>query len=332
MKAIVCREFGPPEALRLEDWPDPGPGPGQLAIAARAIGVNFPDLLVVSGRYQLLPPRPFVPGKELAGIVTAVGPGVAGFAQGDRVLAQVEHGAFAEAAVASAAQCFPVPADVSFADAAAMGVVYQTAHFALLERGRYRAGETVLVTGAGGGVGMACLQLAKAKGATVLAGVSRPERASLARASGADAIIDLGRPDLRDSLREQVRAATGGRMVDIVLDPVGGDVFDAALRALAWCGRLVVIGFAAGRIPEVKANYLLVKNIAVVGLQWSDYRDRRAAEVRAAQAELFALREQGALRPHITASVPLAQCAHALARLAAGEVLGKIVLTVEANA
>ena len=252
MKAIVCREFGPPEALRLEEWPDPVPGPGQIAIAARAIGVNFPDILVVSGRYQLLPPRPFVPGKELAGIVTAVGPGVAGFAPGDRVMAQLEHGAFAEAAVANAAQCFPVPAGVSFVDAAAMGVVYQTAHFALIERGQYRPGETVLVTGAGGGVGMACLQLAKAKGATVLAGASRPERATLARESGADAIIDLGRPDLRDSLREQVRAATHGRMADIVLDPVGGDVFDAALRALAWCGRLVVIGFAAGRIPEVK--------------------------------------------------------------------------------
>lgn len=328
MKAIVCRDFGPPESLRLEDWPDPVPGPGQIAIAARAIGVNFPDLLVVGGRYQLLPPRPFVPGKELAGIVMAVGPGVAGFAPGDRVMAQVEHGAFAEAAVANAAQCFSVPAGVSLVDAAAMGVVYQTAHFALLERGQYRAGETVLVTGAGGGVGMACLHLAKAKGATVLAGVSRPERAGIARESGADAIIDLGRPDLRDSLREQVRAATQGGMVDIVLDPVGGDVFDAALRALAWRGRLVVIGFAAGRIPEVKANYLLVKNIAVIGLQWSDYRDRWPREVQAAQAELFSLRAEGRLRPHIADRLPLAQGAHALARLAAGEVLGKIVLTL----
>ena len=329
MKAIVCRDFGSPEALRLEDWPEPVPGPGQIAIAARAIGVNYPDLLVVSGRYQLLPPRPFIPGKELAGIVTAVGPGVAGFARGDRVLAEVEHGAFAEVVVANAAQCFPVPAAVSLADAAAMGVVYQTAHFALHERGQYHQGETVLVTGAGGGVGMACVQLAKAKGATVLAGVSRPERAGLARDSGADAIIDLGRPDLRESLRDQVRAATQGRMADIVLDPVGGDVFDAALRALAWRGRLVVIGFAAGRIPEVKANYLLVKNIAVVGLQWSDYRDRWPGEVQAVQAELFALRASGAIRPHLMPSLPLAQCAHALARLAAGEVLGKIVLTVE---
>ena len=328
MKAIVCREFGPPEQLGLEEWPDPVPGPGQVAVAARAIGVNYPDMLVVSGRYQLLPPRPFVPGKELAGIVTAVGPGVAVFAPGDRVLAELEHGAFAEAAVANAAQCYRIPDGVSFVDAAAMGVVYQTAHFALMERGQYRAGETVLVTGAGGGVGMAAVQLAKAKGAVVLAGVSRPERASLARASGADAIIDLGRPDLRDSLREQVRAATQGRMADIVLDAVGGDVFDAALRALAWRGRLVVIGFAAGRIPEVKANYLLVKNIAVAGLQWSDYRDRWAPQVSAVQAELFALRQQGALRPHVMARLPLAQCAHALVRVAAGEVLGKIVLTV----
>lgn len=332
MKAIVCREFGPPDSLRLEDWPDPVPGPGQLVIAARAIGINYPDLLVVSGRYQVLPPRPFIPGKELAGIVTAVGPGVADFAPGDRVLAEVEHGAFAEAAPANAAQCYRLPDAVSFVDAAAMGVVYQTAHFALMERGQYRAGETVLVTGAGGGVGMACVQVAKAKGATVLAGVSRPERASVARDSGADAIIDLGRPDLRDSLRDQVRAATQGRMADIVLDPVGGDAFDAALRALAWRGRMVVIGFAAGRIPEVKANYLLVKNISVAGLQWSDYRDRWPQQVRVVQAELFALREAGLLRPHVMARLPLAQCAHALARVAGGNVLGKIVLTVGPDA
>ncbi|HZT51747.1 MAG TPA: NADPH:quinone oxidoreductase family protein [Stellaceae bacterium] len=328
MKAVVCREFGPPETLRLEDWPDPVPGPGQVAVAARAIGVNYPDVLVVAGRYQLLPPRPFVPGKELAGIVAAVGPGVDRFRPGDRVLAELEHGAFAEVAVANAAQCYSVPDAISFEDAAAMGIVYQTAYFALMDRAQYQPGEIVLVTGAGGGVGMAALQLAKARGAVVLAGVTRPERAAIARAAGADAIIDLGRPDLRDSLRAQVREATGGRMADIVLDPAGGDVFDAALRALAWRGRLVVIGFAAGRIPEVRVNYLLVKNIAVSGLQWSDYRDRWPERVAAVQAELFALRAAGALRPAIAARLPLAQCAHALARLAEGAVLGKIVLTV----
>lgn len=332
MKAVVCRAFGPPEQMRLEDWPDPVPGPGQIVVGARAIGINFPDLLVIAGRYQLLPKLPFIPGKELAGIVTAVGPGVQDFAPGNRVLAEVNDGAFAEAASAEAAHCHKLPDAVSFADAAAMGIVYQTAYFALMERAQYRTGETVLVTGAGGGVGVASVQLAKAMGAIVLAGVSRPERAGPARAAGADHIIDLGRPDLREALREQVRAATEGRMADIVLDAVGGDVFDAALRALAWCGRMVVIGFAAGRIPEVKANYLLVKNIAVAGLQWSDYRDRVPQRVRAVQAELFGLCEAGRIRPQIMARFPLDRAAAALALVARGEVLGKLVLTVGGDA
>ena len=328
MKAIVCRAFGAPETLRLETLPDPAPGPGEVAIAAHAIGVNYPDLLVVAGRYQTLPPLPFVPGKELAGIVAAVGPGVAGFAVGDRVLAAVEHGAFAEIALAPAKQCWTVPDGVPL-DVAASMLVYQTAWFALLDRAQYRSGETVLVTGAGGGVGMACVQLAQALGARVLAGVSRPERAALARAAGAHAIIDLGRPDLRESLRAAVREATGGGMADIVLDPVGGDVFDAALRALAWRGRLVVIGFAAGRIPEVRANYLLVKNIAVAGLQWSDYRERRPDAVAEAQRELFALCRAGRLAPHIMDRLPLGDAGAALARIAQGAVLGKLVLLPE---
>lgn len=332
MKAVVCRAHGPPEALRLEDWPTPEPGPGEVAIATRAAGINFPDLMVVSGTYQLLPPLPFVPGKELAGVVTAVGPGVGEFTPGDRVMAALEYGAFAEAVLAPAAQCHKLPDAVPFATAAAMGTVYQTAHFALIERGQYRAGETVLVTGAGGGVGMAAVQLAKAMGATVLAGVSRPERGGLAKAAGADHIIDLGRPGLREALRDQVRAATQGKMVDIVLDSVGGDVFDACLRTLAWRGRMVVIGFAGGRIPEVKAGYLLVKNIAVVGLQLSDYRDREPEHMREVQAELFALLTQGRIAPHVMARFPLARVAEALTLLARGQVLGKIVLTAGPDA
>ena len=208
-----------------------------------------------------------------------------------------------------------------------MGLVYQTAHFALVERAQYRAGETVLVTGAGGGVGMAAVQLAKAMGATVLAGVSRPERARWPARPAPMHVIDLSAgPICATALRDEVRAATGGRMADIVLDPVGGDVFDAALRALAWRGRLVVIGFAAGRIPEVKANYLLVKNIAVAGLQWSDYRERRPERVAEAQRELFALYEPGRFAPHIMARLPLADAGEALQRIAKGEVLGKLVL------
>ena len=310
--------------------PEPVPGAGEVAIAARAIGVNYPDLLVVEGRYQRVPPHPFVPGKDVAGIVAALGPGVADFKPGDRVLAALEYGAYAERALAPAANCWKLPHGVPFDDAAAMGLVYQTAHFALVERAHYRAGETVLVLGAAGGVGLAAVQLAKALGARVLAGVSHPSRAALARAAGADRVIDLGNANLRDALREEVRAATDGAMADIVLDPVGGDAFDAALRALAWRGRLVVIGFAAGRIPEAKANYLLLRNISVAGLQWSDYRERWPERVATVQAELFALHAAGKIAPRIAARLPLGEAAAALRLVADGNVAGRIVLLPEA--
>jgi NADPH2:quinone reductase len=328
MRAVQVQSFGGPEGLAVAEVPAPAPGPGEVLIAARAIGVNYPDLLVAGGKYQRLPPLPFSPGKELAGIVAAVGEGVTSCRPGDRVMAQVEHGAYAEEVVASAAQCFVMPDGMSFAEGAAMGLVYQTAWFALLDRGLYREGETVLVLGAAGGVGLAALQLAKALGATVLAGVSRPERAAALQGEGADRIIELWRPNLRDSLREQVHAATAGRGADVALDPAGGDVFDAALRALAWRGRLVVIGFAAGRIPEVRANYLLLKNISVSGLQWSDYRDRTPDWMRQAQDELFALWRAGRLKPRIADALPLEEAATALRRLQEGSVVGKLVLTV----
>ncbi len=331
MKAILCRAAGPPESLALAEVPEPAPGAGEVLIASRAIGVNYPDLLVVEGRYQRLPPTPFVPGKDVAGIVTAIGLGVQNCAPGERVLAALEHGAYAERVIAPAKSCWKLPDAVPFDDAAAMGLVYQTAHFALVERAQYRPGETVLVTGAAGGIGMAAVQLAKAMGARVLAGVSNPARAGLAGAAGADHVIDLGQRNLRDALREEVRAATGGAMADIVLDPVGGDVFDAALRVLAWRGRLVVLGFAAGRIPEAKANYLLLRNIAVAGLQWSDYRERWPERVASVQQELFALYAAGKIRPRIAARLALAEAPLALRRVADGNVAGRIVLVPEAR-
>lgn len=230
-------------------------------------------------------------------MVSAVGEGVRHCRIGDRVLVQVEHGAYAEQVLADDEDSHVIPDSMGFNEAAAMGLVYQTAHFALIDRGHFRPGETVLVTGAGGGVGLAAIQLVKALGGTALAGTRSPAKADAIRAAGADAIIDLGAPNLRDALREQVFAAIAGRGADVVLDPVGGDVFDAAIRALAWRGRIVVIGFAAGRIPEIRANYLLVKNISASGLQWSDYRERDPAWVRRAQRELFELYQVGRLRP-----------------------------------
>lgn len=327
MRAVVVHEYGPARAQRVETLPDPVPGPGEIVIDARAIGVNYPDMLVIEGKYQVLPPRPFSPGKEVSGVVSAVGQGVTRMKVGDRVMAQREYGTYREKVLAPEATCYVMPASMSFDEGAALGLAYQTSHFALVDRAAYRKGETVLVTGASGGVGLAGVEIAKALGATVLAGVTSPEKGEFCKTHGADHVIDLTAPDLRNSLREQVYAAIGKRGVDIVLDNVGGDAFDGALRALAWCGRLVVIGFAGGRIPEVKANYLLVKNIAVVGLQWADYRERDPGWVQRVQTELYALYEAGKLKPHVSARYPLEKFADALARFVERGVQGKMILT-----
>ncbi|MBI1395020.1 MAG: zinc-binding dehydrogenase [Betaproteobacteria bacterium] len=328
MRAVRIHEYGPPSSHPVEEVPAPSPSAGEVLVDVAAATVNYPDLLVVTGKYQLLPERPFTPGKDAAGTVTAVGPGVTTLEPGDRVVAHVEHGAYATQLATPARQCQRMPDSVSFVDAAAMGLVYQTAYFALIDRGQYRHGEVVLVTGAGGGVGLAAVQIAKALGATVLAAVRRPAHAALVRASGADHVIDLGVPDLRNAIREQVHAVTGGHGADVVIDTLGGDPFDGALRALAWCGRIVVVGFAAGRIPEIRANYLLLKNITATGLQWSDYRSRAPERVAEVQRELFLLLERGAIRPHVMKTFPLERFAEAMTLVQDGDVEGKVVLTM----
>ena len=328
MQALVITEHGALEKLALREFPDPTPGKGEVLVDVHAASVNFPDLLVISGTYQNLPQRPFVPGKDLTGIVAAVGEGVTRVKAGDRVMAQVEHGAFAERCVVRESLCFVMPENMSYAEGAAMGLVYLTAYYALLERAQFRAGETVLVTGAAGGVGLACVQLAKALGAVVLAAVSTSDKARLARANGADHVVMTSVPDLRESFRKQVLDVVGKRGVDIVLDAVGGDVFDASLRVLAWCGRLVIIGFAEGRIPEIKAGYLLVKNISLIGLQSSDYRERTPEKVRAVQAHLFALYGEGKLKPQVMAVHPLKDYLAALHTVKDRKVLGKVVITM----
>jgi NADPH2:quinone reductase len=216
---------------------------------------------------------------------------------------------------------------MSYADAAAMGLTYLTAHFALVERGRMQAGETVLVTGAAGGVGFAAVQVAKALGAVVVAAVSSDEKAACAKAGGADHVVRTDRADLRESLRQQIRDAVGTRGVDVIIDSVGGDVFDASLRTIAWCGRLVTVGFAAGRIPEVKAGYVLVKNIELIGLQFSDYRERQPQKVRSVQQSLLGMYERGLVKPHVMACYPLAEHRRALALVRDRKAIGKIVLS-----
>lgn len=328
MRAYQVVEFGSPSALRIREVADPVTKEGQILVDVAAAGINFPDALVVSGRYQNVPERPFVPGKELAGVVRAVGPGVSGFSPGDRVLCQVEYGAFAEQALVGPEQTFRLPDGLALSGAAAMGLAYQTAYFAMRDRANLRAGETVLVGGAAGGVGVAAIQLAKALGARVLAAVRKPDQVDFVRSAGADAVIDVGGSNLRENLRAQVHAATEGHGADVVLDPVGGEFFASALRALAWCGRLVVIGFAGGEIPSVKANYLLVKNISVCGLQWSDYRDRIPPRVAEVQARIFDFWRKGSLQPFVTKAFAFENLPDALELIERGDIRGKAVLSI----
>ncbi|TMS58287.1 NADPH:quinone oxidoreductase family protein [Imbroritus primus] len=329
MKAIAIHDYCEPGALALGSLPDPVPGPDDVLIEVRAASVNFPDLLVVRGQYQFSPPLPFAPGKDAAGIVRAVGANVSGFRPGDRVATQVEYGAYAELVKARACDCFQIPDSMPFEDAAAMGLAYQSAYFALMERGRFQAGETVLVTGAAGGVGSAAVQIVQGLGGKALAGVRHADQMPFALGLGASATVDLAAPDLRNALRAQVHALTEGRGADVLIDTLGGDAFDAALRAMAWSGRAVVVGFASGRIPEIKANYLLVKNLTVSGLQWTDYHVRTPQKIQAAQAEIFRLYESGALKPHIAGVFPLAQAGEVLQTLERGHVFGKYVLRVD---
>lgn len=325
-RALKVERFGPPADLRLVEEPTPPVGPDDVRVEVHALGLNFPDVLAVAGSYQTLPPLPFVPGKEAVGTVREVGASVADLAPGDRVMVQLENGAFREELVAPAADCFRLPDGLSTEAAAAMGLAYQTAYFALVDRGGFRAGETVLVTGAAGGVGIAAVQLVRALGGRALAGTSSPEKAAFAMAHGADGTVDLSGDDLREGLRRQVLTATGGRGVDIVIDPVGGAVFEASLRALAWSGRLVVVGFASGPIPTLKANYLLLKNIAVTGLNWAYYRTEQRARIREVQDHIFALHGAGLIDPPIMAALPLERYAEGLELIAGRRVMGKVVL------
>jgi NADPH:quinone reductase len=326
MRAAVVREFGSVDQVVPDEFPAPVPAADQITVAVRAVPINYVDLLVIGAKYQFLPQLPFIPGKGPAGVVSAVGAAVSSFAIGDRVLAMVEQGGYAEQVVVSPNQCYRLPDAMSFVEAASMSLAYDTAWFALRDRARLRKGETVLILGGSGAVGLAAIQLAKAMGARVLAGISRAEKAAKVLQAGADATIDLSGEGLRETLRERVKAANSGEYADVVLDPLGGDVFDAALRALAWCGRLVVIGFASGRIPTVKVNYLLLKNIEVSGLQVSDYRKRRPEQVATCYAELFAWFEQGKLKPAETTLYPLGRVVEALTSVRDRTATGRPVL------
>lgn len=326
MKAVVVREFGPIGSAKVEDIATPSPNEGEVLVAVEFAPVNFVDTLVMEGKYQFLPARPFIPGKGPVGTVVATGPKVHQVQVGDRVLAMAEQGGYAEALVVHESSCYALPDSLSLEAAASISLAYDTAWFALVDRARLQAGETVLVLGATGAVGNAAVQLAKAKGARVIAAISSPAKRDLVIEAGADAVLDLSRPDLRESLREQVYAFTEDQGANVIIDPIGGDAFDAAIRALAWRGRLVVVGFAAGRIPTIKANYLLLKNIEVSGLQISDYRKRMPQDVRACFEEIFDLHSQAKIRISPVAAYPIERYAKALDDLLNRRIAGRGVL------
>lgn len=326
MRGAFVRQFGGVEMLSVESAPDPLVGPDEVLVEIRATAANFVDLLVIGGTYQFLPPLPFIPGKLPAGVVASVGENVRDVKVGDRVLTLAEQGGYATKAAVPAKDCLRLPDAMSFTEAAAMALAYDTAWFALCERARAKAGDVLFVLGASGGVGLAAVQLGKAYGLRVLAGISNPAKRSLVLDAGADTVIDLAKPDLRESLRQQVYGETNGRGADIVLDPLGGDFFDAAIRAVAWRGRLVVIGFAAGRIPTLKMNYVLLKNIEVSGLQVSDYRKRMPDQMRHCYSEIFRLFEAGKLHAPPTTTFALDDAREALRTLRDRQAAGRVVL------
>lgn len=327
MRAIVARELGPPENLVIEELESLKPGPGQVVVDNRAAAINFPDLLVMEGKYQVRPPLPFSPGKEGAGVIKEVGDGVDRLKIGDRVMVQVEYGTYAQEVLADESQCYPVPDDVSFEEAAAIGIAYQTAHFALVARAHVKEGDKVLVNGASGSVGLAAMQLAKAWGCEVIAGLTTMSKEELARENGADHVIDVSGEGVRDSIREDIRKITGGG-VDIVIEIVGGEVFDGSVRALNFGGSLVVVGFTGGTIPSFKVNYALLKNIAVTGVNWAEYRDRDPAWVQRVQAELFDMIAAGKIHVPVQAVYPMDQVVEACRIITERKVQGKVVLSM----
>ena len=322
MRAVVVDRWMQPSELRVSEVPEPKLLPGALALSVEAAGCNFFDILMVQGKYQLKPPFPFVPGAEVAGVVDAVGDDVTGFRPGDRVLASCGLGGFAERAVVPARAAHAMPPGMSFPEGAALPIIYPTAYAGLVHRGRLQPGETLLVHAAAGGVGLAAVQIGKALGARVIATAGGPDKLEVARRAGADVLIDYGREDFVARVKE----ATGGRGADVIYDSVGGDVFEGSLKCIAWNGRLVVIGFAGGTIPSVAANRILLKNIEVTGLHWGAYAQHQPEAIPEVFRALFALYEQGRIRPVVFRSYPLEEAAQALADLGSRKTWGKVVL------
>ncbi len=326
MVALYCDDWCEPSGLRVGEPDTAAPGPGEIAVAAEAAALNFADTLMVAGKYQVKPPFPFVPGFEAAGTVEAVGSGVRAFQPGDRVFCALQNGGLSSRIVAPEKRVFPMPEGMDFQTAAAWPVIYGTSHIALTARGNLKAGETLLVLGATSGVGLAAIEIGKALGARVIAQVRGAAKGEAALAAGADAVVDTGTETLRDA----VKALTDGKGADVVYDPVGGDLFDQALRCVTWGACLLIVGFAAGRIQQIPANLLLVKGVAAVGVFWNAHFIHTPDLLRQSFADLSAMHEAGKLKPLIRAVLPAADYARAYAMLVDRKHAGKIVLDLTA--
>jgi NADPH2:quinone reductase len=324
MKAVLCKAFGPPESLVVEEVISPDPGPGEVVVSVKAASVNFPDVLIIQNKYQFKPQLPFSPGSEVAGVVKTIGDGVTTVKAGDRVMAFTTYGAFAEEVKIEAKRLLPLPAGMDFTHAAAFGLTYATSDHALRDRGQLAAGETLLVLGAAGGVGLAAIEIGKALGARVIAAASTEDKLAVCREHGADDAINYA----TDDLRERIKSLTDGRGVDVVYDPVGGAYTEPALRSLAWRGRLLVVGFATGDIPKMPLNLTLLKGCSIVGVFWGEFTRREPQRFAESMQQLGRWYADGKLKPHVSQTYPLERAADALTAMASRQVKGKVVLTV----
>lgn len=335
MKALLSRAPGGPDTLELGELPDRAPGPGELRVKVLACGINYPEVLIIEDKYQFKPPRPFAPGSEIAGVVDMVGEGVSGWQPGDRLIAVLGNGGLAERAIVPAARAVPLPEGRDPIEGAALLMTYATTYHALVDRGGLKAGETLLVLGAAGGVGLAAIEIGKALGATVVAAVSTPEKAEAARAAGADRTMVYGHApfdtEASKALATAFKEAVGRDGAHVIYDPVGGDYAEPALRSIAWEGRYLVVGFPAG-IPKLPLNLTLLKSCDVRGVFWGAFAMREPARDRANVAQLIAWWSEGKIRPRIDRTFPLAEGGKAIQRLAAREVIGKVVVTIDDGA
>ncbi|MBD9502218.1 NADPH:quinone oxidoreductase family protein [Pseudomonas sp. BGr12] len=324
MKAVLCKAFGPAETLVLEDIASPEPKKNEVLLQVHAAGVNFPDTLIIEGKYQFKPPFPFSPGGEAAGVVGAVGEKVSHVKPGDRVMALTGWGSFAEEVAVPGYSVMPIPDGMDFASAAAFGMTYGTSMHALKQRANLQPGETLLVLGASGGVGLAAVEIGKAMGAKVIAAASSEAKLEVAKAAGADVLINYSEGSLKDKLKE----LTGGQGVDVIYDPVGGDLFEEAFRSIAWNGRMLVVGFASGTIPSLPANLTLLKGASLVGVFWGSFAQRQPQDNAANFQQLFAWFAEGKIKPLVSQTYPLEQAADAINHLGQRKAVGKVVVTV----